>query len=83
MWCPSRFCTCPLLFPIYMNDLPNVSKVLSFFLYADDTNIYYESVNITKLRNKLVKELVKGKSWLEINKLAPHIEKTNFVVFHS
>ena len=73
----------PLLFLIYINDLPNVSKVLSFFLYADDTNIYYESVNITKLRNKLVKELVKVKSWLEINKLALNIEKKNFVVFHS
>ena len=60
-----------------------VSKVLSFFLCADDTNIYYESVNITKLRNKLVKELVKVNSWLEINKLALNIAKTNFVVFHS
>ena len=73
----------PLLFLIYINDLPNVSKVLSFFLYADDTHIYYESVNITKLRNKSVKELVKVKSWLGINRLALNIEKTNFVVFHS
>ena len=73
----------PLLFLIYINDLPSVSKVLSFFLYADDTNIYYESANITKLRNKLVKELVKVKSWLEINKLSLNIAKANFVVFHS
>ena len=29
----------PLLFPIYMNDLPNVSKVLRFYLFADDTSI--------------------------------------------
>ena len=33
----------PLLFIIYINDLPNVFKFLSFFLFADDTNIYYES----------------------------------------
>ena len=33
----------PLLFLIYISDLPNISKVLNFYLFADDTNIYYES----------------------------------------
>ena len=73
----------PLLFLIVINDLPNVSKVLSFFLFADDTNIYYESDNITRLEYKINKELLKVKSWLEVNKLALNIEKTNFVLFHS
>ena len=30
----------PLLFLIYMNELPNISKHLKFFLFADDTSIY-------------------------------------------
>ena len=30
----------PLLFLIYINDLPSVSKVLSFYVFADDTNIF-------------------------------------------
>ena len=33
----------PLLFLIFISDLPNVSKRLKFYLFADDTNIYYES----------------------------------------
>ena len=39
----------PLLFLIYINDLPNISEVLQFFLFADDTNIYYEAESPEKL----------------------------------
>ena len=39
----------PLLFVLYINDLPNISKVLDFYLFADDTNIYYGSDNLDKL----------------------------------
>ena len=35
----------PLLFLIYINDLPNISKKLKFFLFADETTIYFESDN--------------------------------------
>ena len=31
----------PLLFLIYINDLCNVSNVLEFILFADDTNIFF------------------------------------------
>ena len=33
----------PLLFLLYINDLPHVSNKMHFFLFADDTNLYYES----------------------------------------
>ena len=39
----------PLLFLLYINDLPNISKLLNFYLFADDTNIYYESSSLQEL----------------------------------
>ena len=73
----------PLLFLIYINDLPKSSKLLSFFLFADDTNIYFEADDLTSLTNIINRELSKVKTWLDCNKLALNIDKTNFVIFHS
>ena len=36
----------PLLFLIFINDLPNISKILNFYLFADDTNIYFDSSSL-------------------------------------
>ena len=72
----------PLLFLIYINDLPNISKVLQFFLCADDTNIYYEAESPDKLEQVINKELKKLDTWLVVNRLSLNIDKTNFIVFH-
>ena len=73
----------PLLFLIYINDLPSVSKYLLFYRFADDTNIYFEAKDLKTLQKIMNRELRHVKKWLEANKLALNIEKTNFVVFHS
>ena len=73
----------PLLFLIYINDLPNISEKLNFFLFADDTNIYYESNNLLELQNTVNQELRKLVLWLNVNRLALNVEKTNFVIFRS
>ena len=71
----------PLLFLLYINDLPNISKVLKFYLFADDTNIFYECENLSKLQRIVNKELKKLSIWLNSNRLALNISKTNFVIF--
>ena len=73
----------PLLFLIYMNDLPNVSKVLQFYLFADDTSIYFDANELNHLQKVVNKELRKVRKWLEANRLALNISKTNYVIFHS
>ena len=68
----------PLLFKIYINDLPNISKILNFYLFADDTNIYYESNSLQELEITINKELRKLYLWLNVNRLSLNIDKTNF-----
>ena len=73
----------PLLFLIYINDLPNVSSKLKFYLFADDTNIYSESENLGSLLQCVNRELKYVKRWLDVNRLSLNIEKTNYIIFHS
>ena len=56
----------PVLFLIYSNDLPNASKKLTFYLVADDTNIYYESKDLSNM----IKIVRLVKKWLDANKLS-------------
>ena len=72
----------PLLFLIFINDLPNSTSVLSY-LFADDTNIYFEPENLDKLQRIVNNELKKVKQWLDVNKLSLNIDKTNFIIFKS
>ena len=60
-----------------------VSKFLNFYLFADDTNIYYESSDLLNIQKIVNGELRKVRKWLEPNRLALNIDKTNFVLFHS
>ena len=72
----------PLLFLNYINDLSNISKVLHFFLFVDDTNIYYEAESPEKLEHVMNKELRELHKWLVVNRLSLNIDKNNFIVFH-
>jgi hypothetical protein len=40
----------PLLFIIYMNDLPRCLEFCNVILYADDTVIYYSSTMIQEVK---------------------------------
>ena len=73
----------PLLFLIFINDLPNSSPKFCFYLFADDTNIYFEADKISELEKVVNKELGNVKQWLDTNRLSLNIEKTNFIIFRS
>ena len=71
----------PLLFLLYINDIYTCSKVLNFYLFADDTNILYADKNLKSLEQRVNAELNKLCVWLTSNKLNLNIKKSNFVIF--
>ena len=73
----------PLLFLLYVNDLPNTSCLLTFHLFAGDTDIYFSSKNLSQLEATLNHELKSVAEWVKCNRLALSISKTNFILFHS
>ena len=72
----------PLQFIIYINDLPNISNKLNIFLFADDTNIYFECNDLFIVKKTANEELKNLNLWLNVNHQSLNIDKTNFVTFH-
>ena len=79
---PQGSCLGPLLFLIYINDLPFFLKNSEVTMYADDTSISY-SKNIDELNETLSSGLDSLKQWLEGNKLSLNVIKTQAMVIGS
>ena len=71
----------PKLFILYINDMCNVSKLLKFILFADDTNIFCSGKDLQNLSYLITQELYKLTDWFAANKLSLNVGKTNFMVF--
>lgn len=73
----------PLLFLIYINDLPNATNLFKYFLFADDTSLTITHTNISELIRLANEGLIKIANWFNVNKLALNLEKTHYVHFHT
>ena len=65
----------PLLFLIYINDLPNVTS-LNTMLFADDTSFVVTGKDLNEIVTKANSELKKVCTWFRANKSSLHPEKT-------
>ena len=69
----------PLLFNVYINDLPLASNS-TIHLFADDTNLTLSHSNVSTLQQNINNELVNVSNWFKVNKLSFNFNKTEFMV---
>ena len=71
----------PLLFLLYVNDLPNCSSVLVPIMFANNT-IFFEHFNINTLFNTVNDELNRINECFSASKLSLDAGKNKFPLFH-
>ena len=72
----------PLLFLIYINDLPNASNIFDMLMHADDTTLFCIMTDTITV-DVINEELSKIWDWLGANKLSLNIVKTKYMLYHS
>lgn len=70
----------PLLFIIYMDDLPSCTNLYTL-LFADDTTLYVSSDNLDFLKMFVNSEFKKVVDFFRAHKLSIHPDKTKFILF--
>ena len=71
----------PLFFLLYINDIASCSPVLAFYLFADDTTIFFSHKDTKELEKIVNSELVHVTNWLIANKLSLNVGKSNLLLF--
>ena len=73
----------PLLFLIYINDLPKSLEHSTARLFADDTTMTFSDSEMLPLFNQMENDLRHVTCWLRANKLTPNVIKTEFMLVGS
>src|SRR5699024_1005347 len=71
----------PVLFSLYVNDLPSHLPESDVTLYADDTGIGFTGSSVQSIINKKSNYLTKADEWFLSNKLSLNNNKTISIVF--
>ena len=71
----------PLLFIIYVNDIPEISRLAKFVMYADDANIIIYGSNMNEIQSKIEQVISKLQVWVGQNGLKMNLKKTKYMLF--
>ena len=71
----------PLLFILYMNDMPNISNEGTFYVFADDTAVMIKAKNAYQLQNKINHLMPLITKWFQANRLSLNVLKSHYQVY--
>ena len=71
----------PLLFLLYINDLPSISSIMNYLLFADDTSGLFSAPTLDELFHTVNNELYNLSTWFAANKLTVNVSKTYSAIF--
>jgi hypothetical protein len=72
----------PLLFSLYINDLPKIlSETSAPIIFADDTSILFAHSNLIDFNKNIHIVFTTLNKWLRANQLTLNFNKTNYVHF--
>ena len=80
---PQRSILGPLLFSIYVNDLPSCNLFSKPRMYADDTTLTTSAEDPCVLEHKMNYDMNLIQSWLSANKLTLNVKKTKYMLIGS
>ena len=73
----------PLLFLIFINDMPDVIKHGKICMYADDTTLYVEGNDVNVISKQLTEDMENIAVWLNNNMLFLNTDKTKIMLLGS
>ena len=73
----------PLLFLLFINDLPTCCPLGKVRIFADDTTIFFHSDNIEDIILTTRNIMTQLTSWFNANKLTLNADKSSFTIFRS
>ena len=71
----------PLLFTVYINDLPNIVKHRHVIMYADDVILFHSGKSKNAVEEALQRDLDNIAQWSTLNGLTISIQKTKAMMF--
>ena len=73
----------PLLFTLYISDMPSCICFSQVLLYADDTVLFFTAKTAIELEASLNNDINRISSWMQENKLFLNVSKTEYVIYGS
>ena len=80
---PQGSCLGPLLFILYINDLPLSLEHSQVNMYADDCSISFTAISIPVINERVNEDLDSLRTWLAANKLSLNVAKTHSLIISS